>query len=174
MNPEIHKLYTDFSRSTVAHRRMLCIKNMQQLERFVQSHYKTLFSDEIDTYNKSYDYRYGMWYKRVIRLQVHYNVLECKLEVSLFSRVVDKTYVNRTTPLLIRKHIRPRNIINTLNDMLRCHIRKEALDTLYIALHNIDTTVQHELNTLHYTLSRLLHKQHVPQYLLHCILEFLY
>ena len=174
MNPEIHKLYTDFSRSTVAHQRMQCIKNIQQLENFIQSNYKTLFSDEIDTYNKSYDYRYGMWYKRIIRMQVHYNVLECELNVSLYSRVVDKAYVDRTVPLLIRKHIRPRNIMNNLNNILRCHIRKEALGALYDTLQNINTSVQNELNTLHHTISKLLHKQCVPHHLLHCILEFLY
>ena len=174
MNPEIHKLYTELSHSTVAHQKMLTIRNVHQLEHFVKTHYKCLFADEIDTYNRSFDYRYGIWYKKIFSLQVYYNVLEHHINVALHTRIVDNRFVDRTIPVIKRKRLRPRDIVCQLETVLKPHVRVDALVPLQTALHKIDNQLKAELSGLQKAVHLVLNRRGMPYSLCVAVLDFVY
>ena len=149
MNPDTHRLYTLFSKSNIAHQKMQKIKDIAQLETFVQTHFICVYDDTIDTYNRSFDYRHGIWYKRIKSLTLYYNVLEHTIYVCLISRIVDNMFVDRSIPLVVEHHLNVRDIQNTLMDMIRPHLRSETL-SLQQAFATLDTNINQILaNTKH-------------------------
>ncbi len=109
MRPATHHLYTAFlnqspqayTQTTTRHH------TIQDREAFARAHYLNLFDDTICDYRRSYDYRHGAWYRRTIRLRVYYNILDQHLDITLVSRIVDRSYVDRTTPLVETFRCRP-------------------------------------------------------------------
>lgn len=174
MNPEVHKLYTEFSQSTVAYKKMRTIRNVHQLEHFVKTHYKCLFEKEIDACNRSFDYRYGIWYRKIMTLHVYYNVLEHHLNFRLHSRIVDKRFVDRTTPVIVRKHLRPRRIVVQLREVLTPHLRTEACEALEQALVEVNSRMFEELWPIRATALMVLGRHRVPSQVQSCIMDFVY
>lgn len=174
MNAHTHHLYKTFSESKTAYQHMQTIKDIHKLETFIRTHFICIYDDTLDTYNRSFDYRYGVWYKRVVMLTVYYNVFDQQLCVQLQSRIVDDMYVNRTASKVCQNLLCVRNISNQLEDLIRPHLRPEASLPVQTAIATIKNKIQQSLKYVQIMLHRVIEHYHIPLDLMEMILVYVY
>lgn len=174
MNAHTHHLYKTFSESKTAYQHMQTIKDIHKLETFIRTHFICIYDDTLDTYNRSFDYRYGVWYRRVVTLTVYYNVLDQQLCVRLQSRVVDNMYVNRIASKVFQNLLSVRNISSQLEELLRPHLRPEASLPVQTAIATIENKIQKSLKCMQTMLQHVIEHYHIPLDLMKSILVYVY
>ena len=137
-------------------------------------HYIRLFDGVIDEYRQSFDYRYGVWYSRMIQLKVYYNRLEHVVDVTLESRIVDGGYVNRTIPLTHTLQFSPSQIEQeALHDVILSHVWRDK----HTHIHTILRPIVSRVSRLFAEYSQLIRDVcvhcNVPVCVLPTLLEFL-
>jgi hypothetical protein len=124
---------------------------------------------------RSFDYRYGVWYSRIIQLKVYYR-LEHVVDVTLESRIVDGGYVDRTIPLTHTLHFSPSQIEQeALHDVILSHVWRDK--HTHIHFHTILRPIVSRVSRLFAEYSQLIRDVcvhcNVPVCVLPTLLEFL-
>ena len=122
---------------------------------------------------RSFDYRYGVWYSRIIQLKVYYR-LEHVVDVTLESRIVDGGYVDRTIPLTHTLQFSPSQIEQeALHDVILSHVWRDK----HTHIHTILRPIVSRVSRLFAEYSQLIRDVcvhcNVPVCVLPTLLEFL-
>ena len=174
MDAKTYSLYKTLSKSKCMYQKMQTL-HVSNIVDFIKTYYVCLCDQTVDDYRRSFDYRHGSWYTRIIHLKVYYNCILNTVDIELVSKIVDHGFVDTSLPVIQNTSYSPKQILmkNMLHTLLLKHVREEKQEHIHSILKHIYSNI----NQYHTNYKMLIYsigsQHHLPCCINKIILSFL-